>query len=901
MSHYLSSVLFFCLLFSACSPFENNIPSEIAAKTECCQEAYELYINTAKDTLLSDSILVCIDNALQDNAVKNHNLAYGKCLFTKGDEYFTLNDYVNARIKFEAALEEYETTASDSLRYIAECYNRLGIVYDRLANTNLSLWAIDKSIEPYRKIGLDVEVAKAHNNRASTFVSSDEYLKAQAELDKAEHIFKEITISDENTEDLRLAIVNNRGLTLSAEGKNIKNTGNIIGANQSFLQAVKSFKEINRQVGLSPKKAIVNLNIASQYNYLGNGDSIIHYSNKAIKIFDKLTGGLEIPPLAYAYNSRANGHKLNGALKVASKDLIKGLSILGYKINNIKENPTPEIEKISQEKILFSGLKQKAKILDQFYEQTSDKSYLQASLDTYKTALNLLNSMRVQYASDLSAQALTATLISIFADARDIALKMYDLEANQAYLLEALNIVEQGKSYTLRQAVQRNLNTLNYEGKLREIFDKEVLYRNSIVSKRLLGENVVEDVENYRLFIERLKNSASESDEKRYYQDRFDNTPIDIATIQNNLSPTTAILDFSTRGDRIYCFIITAENIDIVDISKMNGKLLDELVKNYKDKLKSGNFGFIDASHRLYTALFSPINKKLDTAIDELIIIPDELIYDLVFDNLITTSPKSQKYNEQDYLLNKYAISYNYSIALFNLSNITKKVTAKLDFAAFITRQKIGIPPNKLRCANSSLTELEKGAEKVTTYFEQKNKLVRKFDPAYEAEYKEEAPTARIIHFATHGCIESTTSSYQFSPLEYNLLFTYDSNSKDADNNILKLSEIRNQTLSATELAVIPSCNTNQSNKDEQIPGEGIPSLTRAFTMAGCPSMIVTMADVLDIGTAAVMDLFYQSLLEGDTIAKALQKAKIQRLEDTNTPPYDWGNIIVVGSNKALF
>ena len=80
-------------------------------------------------------------------------------------------------------------------------------------------------------------------------------------------------------------------------------------------------------------------------------------------------------------------------------------------------------------------------------------------------------------------------------------------------------------------------------------------------------------------------------------------------------------------------------------------------------------------------------------------------------------------------------------------------------------------------------------------------------------------------------------------------------------------------------------------------------SLARAFSYAGCPSIVMSHWSVDDESTAQLMEMFYKHLSEGQTKDKDLQQAKLDYLQ-TASPnkmhPRYWASFVVLGDTSPV-
>lgn len=145
----------------------------------------------------------------------------------------------------------------------------------------------------------------------------------------------------------------------------------------------------------------------------------------------------------------------------------------------------------------------------------------------------------------------------------------------------------------------------------------------------------------------------------------------------------------------------------------------------------------------------------------------------------------------------------------------------------------------------------------------------------------------RIVHFATHGVIN--TSRPELSGLALSLV---DQEGRSRDG-FLRLNTIYNLRLSA-DLVVLSAC---QSALGRQVAGEGLVGLTRGFMHAGARRVVASLWQVSDAATAELMKHFYEGMLERRlSAAAALRRAQRQMAADPRwAPPYFWAGFVLQG------
>jgi CHAT domain-containing protein len=161
------------------------------------------------------------------------------------------------------------------------------------------------------------------------------------------------------------------------------------------------------------------------------------------------------------------------------------------------------------------------------------------------------------------------------------------------------------------------------------------------------------------------------------------------------------------------------------------------------------------------------------------------------------------------------------------------------------------------------------------------------FAASREAALAEPLDQYRILHFATHGLLNSTT------PALSGLVLSLVDEGGQPRNGFLRLHEIYNLKLNA-DLVVLSACQTALGKK---VQGEGLIGLTRGFQYAGAPRVVASLWRVDDQATAELMKRFYQGMLRGGLRpAAALRAAQISLARETRWKnPYYWAAFTLQG------
>jgi CHAT domain-containing protein/Tfp pilus assembly protein PilF len=161
------------------------------------------------------------------------------------------------------------------------------------------------------------------------------------------------------------------------------------------------------------------------------------------------------------------------------------------------------------------------------------------------------------------------------------------------------------------------------------------------------------------------------------------------------------------------------------------------------------------------------------------------------------------------------------------------------------------------------------------------------FDASRETATSDQLAQYQIIHFATHGLVDS-----EHPELSGLVLSLVDQQGHRRDG-FLQLNDIYNLNLPA-DLVVLSAC---QTALGKEIRGEGLVGLTRGFMYAGATRVVASLWSVNDAATAEFMKRFYQGILhDGLSPARALQRAQIEMWQQKAwANPYYWAAFQIQG------
>ncbi len=388
---------------------------------------------------------------------------------------------------------------------------------------------------------------------------------------------------------------------------------------------------------------------------------------------------------------------------------------------------------------------------------------------------------------------------------------------------------------------------------------------------------------------------------KRYAQVRYP-APLKLKEIQNLVpDEDTVLLEFALGEKRSFLFEITRGQIRVHELPP--AAEISQLVRRLRTALEQETFlsraAYVDSAFQLYRVLLAPASDSLAEKAN-LLIIPDGALFYIPFEALLSEPAGDRSYRDMPFLLRRYSIAYIPSASV--LAELREPRQEPLpaerkEVAAFAPFAGPGSPLARRETAEASLNPATKDwSFDPLPASEQEILGIAGLYPGAALSFSggkadEETvihdpavATARRLHFATHARIDERHPEYSALVLAAR---------GDADC-LLQVHEIFNLKLSS-DLAVLSAC---QTALGQEVTGEGLIGLTRAFFYAGVPSLVVSLWNVTDGPTPELMLDFYKNLSRLKEKAKALQAAKVAMIARGPSHPSYWAPFILIGEPR---
>jgi CHAT domain-containing protein len=394
---------------------------------------------------------------------------------------------------------------------------------------------------------------------------------------------------------------------------------------------------------------------------------------------------------------------------------------------------------------------------------------------------------------------------------------------------------------------------------------------------------------------ERIKKTSPHFASLQYAQ------PLDLAATRQALDPGTALLSYSVGEEHTVLFVAQpagSERGFSVFTLPVKEKELVAKVREFRrliEQHKQGtDHGLVAPSQQLYDLLLKPA-ESLIAASSRLLIVPDGPLQLLPFAAL--------RRSATEYLVDWKPVHTVVSATVYaELKKMRHSVDNKaVELAAFGDPHMPALGKDGIE--RSRNTELRFASERGFTFARlpfsrqevegiealyPKRNLIYLGSEATEEHAKALGTNVRYIHFATHGLLDERF------PLNSALVLTIPKKVEEGkENGLLQAWEIFEQMRLDADLVTLSACNTGLG---QELSGEGLIGLTRAFQYAGAHSVLASLWNVDDFRTMQLMERFYTELKHGKSKDEALRAAQLELLHSPGgSPPYYWAGFSLIG------
>ncbi len=860
--------------------------------------AGEMYLQSEQfeDYLLSQSILAEANLRLSkldetitiaEQAAQNTNTKVdgqspylAKVYQLQGEAYLNKGRTEQALEYTQKSVEGFSGNGEAARKELALTYNNLGLIYWNTQNLELAKEHQLKALSIRQELlGENHEdVAGSYNNLGLIYLTED----ADQALDyyeKALNIYK--SVLGENSSQVANAYINT-GIAYRQLGFNAV-------ALDEFEGAQKIYESTYNQD--HPVTAFVYSNIGITYTENSEYGPARDFLQRALRIYKNQYGNKH-PEVANTYNALGTMHNRAGEYQQALDNYQQAIIANMPNFSSRDPRSNPSVDQYYNGDLLLTSMHLKAQTFEALhFGKTLKLRDLISSLDALEACDKLIDNLRQLKANEKDKISLGRTAAEVYEDAVRVSHTLGQVAFKKKGINEkAFYFAEKSKSAVLLDAISDS-EAKDFAGIPREQLDKEKSLKADITFyEQLLAKNENPEREQqyrnelftlnnqYRDFVQNLERSYPE-----YYNLKFSTASASVSDVQSVLAENSALVSYfvATKSNRLYIFTIGKKEFDIYNIEKTAD--FDRFISGVRNTIRYDVEGsFLETSAALYKQIFP---KRLPNSVTSLIIIPDGRLGTLPFEALVTQKVKegSNRYDEVDYLVEDYSISYDYSATLFTQKTATSASSRndRIFLCAPIEFQYGELRLPTLPASEAEVNEIDK-------MFKQAGYGAQIFanNSAREGVVKsEEIKGFKYLHFATHGIVNESRP-------ELSKIFLSGNNDDNEDGNLFS-GEIYNLSLNA-DLITLSACQTGLGKISR---GEGIIGLSRALIYAGAKNLVVSLWSVADQSTADLMVDFYGHLIEGNQhYTGALRQAKLDMINGkTYANPYYWAPFILIG------
>jgi len=760
----------------------------------------------------------------------------------------------------------------------ATTLNNIGGVYSELGEKQKALEYYNQSLPLSRAVGDRTGEASTLSNIGTVYSELGEQQKALEYFSQSLSLFR---------------AVGNRG----GEAATLNNIGGVyseLGEKQKALEYYNQSLPLSRAVGNRSGEAVTLNNIGLVYSDLGEKQKALEYFSQSL-------------PIVRAVGDRSGeARTLNniGSVYSALEEQQKALESYSQSLPLSRAVGDRSGEATTLANIAFTKRNQ-----GKFAEALTD----------IESCLKIIESLRTKVASPELRTSYFATVQNYYQFYIDLLMQLHKTQPKSGYDTKAFEASERSRARSLLELLQE-ANADIRQGVAPELLQKERNLQqqlDALEKRRIEVLNRPNHTPAQQAELEQQRQTLIAQYQDIQTQIRTTSPryaaltqpqPLTLTQIQQQiLDENTILLQYSLGKERSYLWAVTKTSITNYELPKAAD--IEKVARNFLDTVTNQLYRNIpnkvaEANNALSQMILQPAAAQLGQK--RLLIVGDGVLNYLPFAALSLPGKSGENRNPPLIVDHEIVLLPSASTLGILRQNYSDRQPPTRTLAILADPVFSG---NDERIKNPSSATTEQAVESANPglsrsrgnnnvqfsrlkFTRQEAQIIQALVPANSrTEYLDfEASRAtatspnlsqyKIIHFATHGLVNST------HPELSGVILSLVDEKGNPLNGFLRLTDIFNLKLAAN-LVVLSAC---QTGLGQNIQGEGIVGLTRGFMYAGAQRVVVSLWSVDDEGTATLMSSFYQGMLQkGLTPAAALRAAQLELWKQEKWhSPYYW-------------
>ena len=605
--------------------------------------------------------------------------------------------------------------------------------------------------------------------------------------------------------------------------------------------------------------------------------------------------------------------QLDSALYYQQRAIIAG--VLDFDQTDIAANPT--VAMMQNNPMNFRLLDTKGQLL---MEKSSSVDTLKLALACYVQTDSLVDVSRGLFDRELAKLSFLEVNRQLYERAVNVAYQLHQKTSDDQYLSWAFHLMEKSRAVVLWESLfdSQIKNGVGIPDSLlseEQAIHQELAFINNQLFTNNRTNNVADSTltkwRDRKFTLSRQREALTQLLQKeypRYFQIKYGRAGYTLAEAQQYAESTgKSLVEYLWGEQYVYAIGLSSSYTAMVQIP-LSDSLRQALTTvqqalQHPPQINQRQLDFeryTTAAHHLYRRLLLPVlpsptrRNEIDWGalrfweekqVPAISIVPDGPLAYLPFEALLTDQPAPSApvdYRRLHYVVDQFAINYAQSVQVLAQQTPSAPSRQAMRFLAF------GYDEN---APESSLPGLPGTAQEVRALGKMAEGTYYLGPDATESRFKSEVQQYDLIHLAVHGQADTLGRNNS------RLMFRTEPDSPE--DGFLYSFELYDLQVAA-DLVVLSAC---ESGTGKLQPGEGVYSLARGFTYAGCPTVVMSLWKVDDQRTAELMPSFYDALYEGNSVSQALRTSQLQYRQQCQSffaHPAFWSAFVVGGATEPV-